>query len=165
VASGDEMLTDMRALLFGNPAWHQPIREDGCTGCHQPHGSLNFRLLKDSFPETFYAGFDLDEYGLCFSCHESGAMTIQWTRTLTGFRDGNRNLHYVHVNKEKRGRTCRACHSLHASPSELHVREEVPYGKWLMPINFEKQSDGGSCHPGCHKIEVYDRKADDQSGG
>jgi predicted CXXCH cytochrome family protein len=164
VESGDAVLIDMQGWLLENPTWHEPIREDNCAGCHQPHGSANFRLLKDSFPSTFYAAFDLDVYGLCFSCHESGAVTVQWTRTLTGFRDGNRNLHFLHVNKKTRGRTCRACHELHASPNPLHIREEVPYGKWMMPINFKQEDTGGSCHPGCHKIKVYDRKADDYSG-
>jgi len=37
------------------------------------------------------------------------------TRTLTNFRDGARNLHFLHVNKAVRGRTCRACHEVHAS--------------------------------------------------
>ena len=163
VESGDSMLIDMQSWLQRNPEWHKPIRGNNCAGCHQPHGSANFRLLKGSFPETFYASFDLDAYGLCFSCHESGAMTIQRTRTLTGFRDGNRNLHFLHVNKKKRGRTCRACHDVHASTNPLLIREEVAFGKWMMPINFERQDNGGSCHPGCHKIRVYDRKADDDS--
>jgi hypothetical protein len=32
-----------------------------------------------------------------------------------------------------------------------------------MPIHFEKTETGGSCHPGCHSIEHYDRDADDHS--
>jgi hypothetical protein len=91
-------------------------------------------------------------------------MTVQWTRTLTGFRDGDRNLHFLHVNKEKRGRTCRACHELHAAENSVQIRQEVSYGKWLMPINFTKEETGGSCHPGCHRIKAYDRKSKDYSG-
>ena len=90
-------------------------------------------------------------------------MTVERTRTLTKFRDGNQNLHFLHVNKDKRGRTCRACHDLHASPEPLHIRERVQFGNWLMPIHFEKNETGGSCHPGCHAIEKYDRDADDHS--
>ena len=90
-------------------------------------------------------------------------MTVKRTRTLTNFRDGNWNLHYLHVNKARRGRTCRACHELHASPDPLHIRERIQYGKWLMPIHFEKTEMGGSCHPGCHSIKLYDRDAEDYS--
>jgi len=163
VESGDSTLIDMQSLLDENEQWHEPIRKDGCAGCHQPHGSANFRLLKAPFPPKFYAGFDFDQYGLCFSCHEDLAMTVERTRTLTKFRDGNQNLHFLHVNKDKRGRTCRACHDLHASPEPLHIRERVQFGNWLMPIHFEKNETGGSCHPGCHAIEKYDRDADDHS--
>jgi predicted CXXCH cytochrome family protein len=149
--------------LLQNKQWHEAIRKDGCAGCHQPHGSANFRLLKAAFPPKFYANFDLDEYALCYSCHEDLAATVKRTRTLTNFRDGNRNLHYLHVNKARRGRTCRACHELHASPDPLHIRERVQYGTWLMPIHFEKNETGGSCHPGCHAIKPYDRDAEDYS--
>jgi len=164
VESGDSTLIDMKSWLQRHPEWHKPIRDDNCTGCHQPHGSSNFRLLKDSFPSSFYASFDLDAYGLCFSCHESAAFTIPTTRTLTGFRDGNRSLHFLHVNKKTRGRTCRACHELHASSNPLLIREKVRFGKWMMPLNFEKTDRGGSCHPGCHSTRTYDREAEDRSG-
>jgi hypothetical protein len=32
-----------------------------------------------------------------------------------------------------------------------------------MPIHFEKNETGGSCHPGCHAIKPYDRDAEDYS--
>jgi predicted CXXCH cytochrome family protein len=163
VASGDSTLTDMKKLLEENEQWHEPIRKDGCAGCHQPHGSANFRLLKKAFPPKFYAAFDLDQYALCFSCHEDLAITVERTRTLTNFRNGDRNLHFLHVNKAKRGRTCRACHELHASPDLPPIRERVQFGNWSMPIHFEKNETGGSCHPGCHSIKVYDRDAEDEA--
>ena len=159
--SGDTVLIDMQGLLLQKKEWHQPIREDGCSACHQPHGSANSRILKEPFPTGFYADFDPDLYALCFSCHEELAVTVQWTRTLTGFRDGDRNLHFLHVAKARRGRTCRACHELHASQNPLHIRDEVPYGKWMMPIDFEKTKTGGSCHPGCHEFKIYDSEAKD----
>jgi predicted CXXCH cytochrome family protein len=161
VESGDSTLIDMQKQLLQNEVWHEPIRKDGCAGCHQPHGSANFRLLKKPFPPRFYANFDLEQYALCFSCHEDLAMTVERTRTLTNFRDGDRNLHFLHVNKARRGRTCRACHELHASPDPLHISERAQFGNWLMPIHFEKKEAGGSCHPGCHSIKLYDRDAED----
>jgi len=47
------------------------------------------------------------------------------TLTATGFRDGDVNLHYVHVNREKKGRSCRACHDIHAGNDNKLMRE--PY--------------------------------------
>ena len=69
------------------------------------------------------------------------------------------NLHYLHVNRDKKGRTCRACHETHASNAEKHIRDSVPFGKggWELPIGFEKTASGGSCSPGCHKPIGYDR--------
>jgi predicted CXXCH cytochrome family protein len=159
VESGGSVLTDMKGLLLKNKEWHKPIVEDGCSGCHQAHGSQNARLLAEPYPARFYIEFSIEEYALCFSCHEKAMVTVQWTRTRTGFRDGDRNMHFLHVNKAKRGRTCRACHEVHASPHPLHIRERTPYGKWNMPIKHQKSETGGSCHPGCHKSKNYDRNA------
>jgi predicted CXXCH cytochrome family protein len=162
--SGDSMLIDMKQWLSANEVWHEPIRRGECAGCHQPHGSENLRLLKEPFPESFYANFDVETYGLCFSCHQERLATTPQSRTVTGFRDGDRNLHYLHVNKARRGRTCRVCHEMHASRQPMQIRERIPYGKWLMPLNYEKHETGGSCLPGCHKKQVYDRDAGDLRG-
>ncbi len=138
---------------------HGPIREDDCIACHNTHASVNFRLLTKVFPQEFYKGFDVKNYALCFGCHQQTLVLDQQTTTLTGFRDGSKNLHFVHVNKEVKGRTCRACHEIHASNRPKHIREGVPFGKsgWILPINFEKTEHGGRCSPGCHKAMGYDR--------
>ena len=77
-----------------------------------------------------------------------------------GFRDGDLNLHWVHVNREK-GRTCRACHEVHASSNPFHIRDSVPFGrdKWELPINYEINDTGGSCAPGCHSAQIYSRES------
>ncbi len=160
--SGETTLANMKSLLDHNEHWHKPIQESGCTGCHQPHGSDHFRLLKKPFPEKFYSPFDLTNYALCFSCHEQSVVQTERTRTLTNFRDGDRSLHFLHVNREK-GRTCRACHEPHASPHLRHIRDTVPFGKWALPVNFEKNETGGKCHPGCHDEFTYDRNAPNYS--
>ncbi len=156
--SGDDVLIDMAARLRDSKVWHKPVTEDDCSGCHRPHGSANFRLLKKPFPASFYAKFSTADYGLCFSCHEEEIVTVESSSSVTRFRDGGRNLHFLHVNKKRRGRTCRACHAVHASSEPLHVRERVPFGRWMMPINFERSEDGGSCQPGCHKRVRYSRE-------
>lgn len=136
---------------------HGPIREGNCAGCHAPHGGKVAKLLKKAYPATFYESFELERYDLCFSCHDKQLVLQETTKGLTGFRNGERSLHFVHVNKAGKGRTCRACHSTHASLQPNHVRESVPYGKWELPINFQKTATGGSCAPGCHQPLAYDR--------
>jgi predicted CXXCH cytochrome family protein len=164
VKSGDSLLMNLEQWLSRNEVWHEPIREDNCAGCHEPHGGEYYRLLKKPFPRSLYAKFSVDTYGFCFSCHEKRMVLRRWSRTATGFRDGDLNLHFLHVNKAKRGRTCRACHEVHASTSPKLVRERTLYGKWKMPLKFEKKETGGSCLPGCHKIRSYDRDAKDRRG-
>ena len=67
------------------------------------------------------------------------------SRSTTGFRDGNRNIHFAHVNKEHRGRTCRACHATHASTQPSQIRDRAVFGRWLMPINYEKSDEVTGC--------------------
>lgn len=137
---------------------HGPVREGNCSGCHQSHGSDISRLLAEEYPTAFYQDFDPEKYELCFTCHDKQLVESAEARGLTGFRNGEQNLHYVHVHREK-GRNCRSCHNTHASPNELHVRDTVPYGNWVMPIAFAKSETGGSCTPGCHKKYTYDRES------
>ena len=146
---------------------HGPAVDGECGGCHNVHGSAVSRLLAKPYPEKFYTAFKLEKYDLCFECHEKQLVLLEKTEGLTGFRNGAVNLHYMHVNKAKRGRVCRACHSTHASPNKVHIRETVPYGNWQLPINFKPTATGGSCAPGCHQAMGYDRQqpADNSIGG
>ena len=144
--------TDARSVKHG------PIRDGNCAGCHETHGSNVSRLLAKPYPEAFYQSFAQEKYDLCFTCHDKQLVLTEKTANLTAFRNGDRNLHFVHVNREK-GRNCRSCHETHASTNELHVRNSVPFGKWEMPIKFARSDSGGSCSPGCHKPYAYDRNA------
>lgn len=151
-------VSDIKKWLAENTDYHGPIRQKDCSGCHNPHGSNNFRILRYFYPPTFYEAFAVENYNLCFSCHEKTLVLNQETTKLTNFRNGNVNLHFLHVNKAIKGRTCRACHETHASNFPKHIREAVPFGGWDLPVNFEKTNTGGSCTPGCHKIKKYDRE-------
>jgi predicted CXXCH cytochrome family protein len=154
------VLVDMALLLDENPNHHGPIREGTCTACHQPHAAEHFRLLFMDYPQEFYAPFQVERYALCFSCHLSDLVQDRSGTGLTGFRDGDLNLHWLHVNQEK-GRTCRACHEVHASKRPFHIREAVPFGAsgWMLEINFAQSTNGGSCTPACHKARTYSRSA------
>ncbi len=152
------VLSDMKTFLEENPDHHGPIREGSCTMCHHPHASQDPNLLLQAYPPEFYAPFSIERYELCFSCHQADLVTDEQGTGLTKFRQGDQNLHWVHVNREK-GRTCRACHEVHASKRPAHIRESVPFGSkgWLLDINFTQLPDGGSCAPACHKVKEYRR--------
>ena len=85
----------------------------------------------------------IDQYKLCFNCHAPDLVLQPQGTGLTGFRDGDKNLHWLHVNQQK-GRTCRACHEVHASREPFHIRESVPFGTggWMLAINFSSDADG-----------------------
>ncbi len=147
------------AQIANKKSLHGPVAQKDCSGCHSTHGSEHFRLLAKDYPPVFYAPFDVDNYALCFSCHPQSLVLTERTTDLTEFRNGDLNLHYVHVNKERRGRTCRSCHATHASDLPKHIRESVPYGTWNLPIQFDKTETGGGCQPGCHVPLAYDRRS------
>jgi len=156
--SDGKELKNIAELMGENPFRHGPIQQNNCIACHNPHASNIFRRLVSYFPEEFYAPFNLEEYNLCFQCHTKDTFLKERTTALTNFRDGDVNLHFLHVNKEEKGRTCRACHAVHASNQEAHVRSLVPYGSWEFPVVFEKDADGGTCAAGCHDEKKYSRK-------
>jgi predicted CXXCH cytochrome family protein len=155
VKAGQSELAPMGPLLAANPRHHGPIQSRECSECHNPHGSSYFRLLTAAYPQRLYAPFFESNYALCFRCHESTLVTEEHTETLTGFRDGDRNLHFVHVKNPSLGRTCRLCHETHASSQPEYIRASVPFGTWNLPIKFKKTENGGSCEPGCHAAQTY----------
>jgi len=150
-------VANMKAVLANNSDHHGPIKQNDCSSCHDPHGSRNFRMLREFFPQLFYAGYNKDNYKLCFMCHEANIASDSRTTTLTNFRNGDQNLHFVHVNKTTKGRTCRACHDAHATNNPKHIRDSVPFSTWQLPVGFNKTATGGKCMPGCHQAFGYDR--------
>jgi predicted CXXCH cytochrome family protein len=151
------VLTNMKKLLAENPHQHGPVADKDCSACHLPHGGDNFRLLTKAYPAEFYSPYDPKLYALCFDCHEESMIKEPKTITLTKFRNGDENLHYVHVNKDERGRTCRACHEVHASKQDHQIRDAVPYGHtgYLLKINFTQTPTGGTCARTCHVTRSY----------
>lgn len=150
---------DVGETLEMNPNKHGPVIDGQCTGCHMVHGSANPFILSEYFPTAFYNAYDTDIYTLCFDCHERDIALSATTTTLTNFRDGDQNLHYLHVNHPRKGRSCKACHDVHASDQSKHIRRSVPFGKiYEYPINFETTQSGGSCwNLGCHRNVTYSR--------
>lgn len=156
-AKGGRMV--MAVAEIGDPTAHKhgPINDGDCAACHEVHGGSRAGLLLASFEQDFYRSYDDKAYALCFTCHDRALVTAQPTGEATGFRDGERNLHAVHVTKSPQGRSCRACHASHASRHGMLIADSVQFGQWRLPINFVKTDRGGSCGPGCHKPAAYDR--------
>jgi len=154
---GDKKTADIKGVLTKNKITHGPIKDKDCSGCHNTHGSNNFRILRGNLSPVFYTKYDPKNYELCFNCHNDTLVKDAKTTTLTGFRNGDQNLHFVHVNKTPKGRTCRACHDAHATNNPKHVRDTVPFGAWQLPVGLVKNQTGGSCLPGCHQEFKYDR--------
>jgi predicted CXXCH cytochrome family protein len=145
-------------LTKGMTVLHGPINEGKCTPCHDPHGGQYPKLLTKEFPPDPYVAYTDAEFGLCFGCHKRDLVQYPDTSFATGFRDGERNLHYLHVNNKQKGRSCTLCHNVHGSISPKLIAESVSFGKWRLPLKFVKTANGGSCAPGCHKQYSYDRQ-------
>ncbi|HEY2775795.1 MAG TPA: cytochrome c3 family protein [Candidatus Binatia bacterium] len=136
---------------------HGKNHDGKCTDCHAPHGGDLDNLLVKEFPDGNYHPWNDKAYPLCFSCHERTMVTDRETTTATGFRDGKKNLHAVHVGDDAKGRGCLMCHSVHGSDHPKLIQDAIPFGKWTMKLNFNKTDTGGSCAPGCHRQKFYDR--------
>jgi predicted CXXCH cytochrome family protein len=136
---------------------HSPIRDGQCGGCHSTHGGDKPLLLRGAVSKEFYQRFSAAQYDLCFSCHDERLAESEQAQGLTNFRNGDRNLHFVHIDQGSRGRGCSVCHRTHASQGDQLIRAWVPYGEWQLPISFTKTNTGGDCETGCHQQFPYDR--------
>lgn len=157
---GKELCLDCHKKIIqkNETVLHGPIRDGKCVPCHDPHGSGSAALLIKDYNPGFYVPYTDKEYALCFHCHNRDLLRYPTTSYATGFRDGHRNLHYLHVNIKDKGRSCKACHLVHAGGNQKLIAEKTPFGKWNLPLRFIKTDTGGSCAPGCHQKVSYDRK-------
>ncbi len=151
--------------LSGDVHLHGPLAAHDCAACHNPHGNTQTSFLRGPYPTGLYADWTPDTYGFCFTCHDESLVTAKKTKTATEFRNGDENLHYVHVDRARKSRTCRICHQPHASTNEHLLRTSVPFGSWELPIGWKAAPDGGSCAPGCHLPKTYSRGPAAGAGG
>jgi predicted CXXCH cytochrome family protein len=171
VASDGRQIPDMAAAIHGKPYTHGAVAAGECAACHNVHGGPHARLLKAINPNVIAGGggFDLDNYALCFSCHDPNLVTSN-APEATAFRDGRGggvNLHWAHLvvggggggGGARRWGGCSACHAVHASEHPRLIAASVPYdgSTWLMRMGFKLTPDGGSCAPGCHEPSQYTR--------
>lgn len=150
-----ETILNMKELIEESAVVHEPAALGECMSCHVSHFSPQHSLLRDMYPNKEYAVYEPANYAMCLECHDAVLIESEFT-TLTGFRDGDRNLHYVHTHREK-GRACGLCHQSHAGSLPSLMREQVPFGSggWSLPIGFEKTPFGGTCASPCHDQQSY----------
>jgi len=158
VKSADgRVIASLKEVLAEDLHRHGPGKSLDCAVCHEPHANKQYRFFRGQYPQTFYSPYSPQAYSLCFTCHDESLATAVKTDEATEFRNGQTNLHYLHVNKKRKGRSCRTCHAWHVSKNPQLLRESVPFGQWRIPINFRATDNGGSCSPGCHQSKAYDR--------
>lgn len=159
--SKERTLNNIYEIVTNSKYVHKAVSSGECTGCHFSHSSNNFYLLNSKFPFGSYAeGVDPENFSQCFQCHNSQALTMEKTTSATNFRDGNINMHFLHISKNK-GRNCILCHDSHGSNNQHLIAKTVKFGNWKMPLNYKKTENGGSCAPGCHKNLPYNRDKED----
>ena len=154
--TGPRKVANISQILEKSKNIHGAIEKVGCVGCHDPHASSNPFLLNKAFPSGSYAPANKENFALCFNCHKSELIEKQVTTTATGFRNGDKNLHFVHINGEK-GRSCVICHNPHGSNNEHLINDKTQFGTWEMPLKYQSTENGGSCSPGCHAERKYER--------
>ncbi|GFE59857.1 cytochrome c [Geobacter sp. AOG2] len=155
---GTPPLGNIKKELDGKKHLHGPIQKAQCSGCHSPHGSDFPRILAGNYPSDFYVSYKDGSYSLCMKCHDKNIFRFSETTLYTKFRNGGRNLHYVHVNTGK-GHSCRACHEPHASSGPMLISADgAKFGQWRIKSRFQLTPTGGSCAPGCHRRFNYDRE-------
>lgn len=145
-------LTDAKSI-------HAPVEDGSCAFCHRIHGGTNERLLPEGTSTKTYSTDGAKTYELCFECHDRNLVDLEKTRATTGFRNESLNLHFVHVHRDKKGRSCRICHASHGSPNPALLRDSFGYGPagWQLRIGWKRSKTGGSCGSGCHAPFGYDR--------
>ncbi len=137
---------------------HGPILKGRCTSCHVPHKSTFAHLLKENYSMNNYLNGEhpISEVAHCFTCHDRTLIDRERVTTQTQFRNGSKNLHYLHFQGAQRG--CHLCHDSHASNNHSLIRPSFEYLTKMVPILFERSPTGGKCATMCHKTLTYDRE-------
>jgi predicted CXXCH cytochrome family protein len=157
IKTKDKVLDNIAMLIKDGNTVHPALEGDGCVTCHKGHFSDNNYLLNGVFATGSYQANPKEAFALCFTCHDAGITETEKSTTLTGFRNGDSNLHFVHL-KSPKSRSCAICHNVHGSPNNHMINSETAFGNWRMKLNYNSSEKGGSCQPGCHKQLEYNRE-------
>ncbi|MEI8348005.1 MAG: cytochrome c3 family protein [Pseudomonadota bacterium] len=155
ISTDGRKITNMKKLITTSRYLHGPVRLNACYSCHDVHGGNNKNLLKGEYPDDLYSPYSRQTYSLCFTCHPAEGFESIKNFKNTNFHNDLKNLHFVHVSDPKKGRSCRNCHSVHASNQPFHMAEAVSYGTLSMNLFFTKTAEGGTCAAACHAQRSY----------
>lgn len=139
---------------------HDPVRRGACLECHRSHESDHESLLRErsfrdrSGNQPRRMPMDIGNFALCWLCHDKYIAVMPATAAKTGFRDGSRNLHYLHLRGEE-GYLCGACHRPHSSGGEKLVGRPMDWTDDL--VGFTGREGGGFCATACHEARAYRR--------
>lgn len=143
----------------GTGSVHDPYSTGDCVSCHDLALTSEVRFVRgapssgDNRPESARA-WDL---ALCSGCHGEGLLAPTAPAMATGFADGGRNLHALHV-QAGRGRRCLPCHDPHAAGQPKLLREWIPARRGVQVAQqFRGEPQGGWCKTGCHAPKSYRR--------
>jgi predicted CXXCH cytochrome family protein len=148
-------INNIKQIISRAKSVHPPV-EDDCITCHNPHFSEETALLIADFPSDKYVNSSPGNFELCFMCHDSKLFETQKTKSLTNFRNGTNNLHFVHTNGDN-GRNCTICHNVHGTENDRLINDKIRFGNWEMKIEYKTTTNGGTCLTGCHSERSYDR--------
>jgi predicted CXXCH cytochrome family protein len=137
---------------------HAPVAKGECSKCHTVHGSPNHALLAKTYSPNLYESYSSNNYELCFQCHKERLAETRMTTSETSFRNGDLNLHALHLATQKKQRTCRACHDVHSSQQAKLIRQSFVYQDYQLPIQFTISEKGGTCATACHHEMTYNRE-------
>jgi predicted CXXCH cytochrome family protein len=159
IASDGRELIAIGSAVHEASVVHGAVSIGQCSDCHSVHGGTHNQLLQELNPTVFVGPFDIQNYALCFSCHDKHLVESS-ASGATMFRDGDVNLHSTHLRAHNQAGGCSECHSVHAGNQPRLVVKTVRYqgSEWSMPMNFEITTTGGSCAPACHVPLQYDRR-------
>jgi len=138
---------------------HQPASGGDCGSCHDLALAAEARFVRGapSGPGDGSGNAGAWDLELCAGCHSKGLLAPNPPALATGFTDGNRNLHALHV-QAGRGRRCLPCHDPHAARQPKLLRERIPArGNAQIAQEFRGQPQGGWCKTGCHAPKSYQR--------
>jgi predicted CXXCH cytochrome family protein len=144
-----------RAAATPGATVHDPYAGGDCAACHDlglvavPHFVKGAPAGAEGAPEGA-AGWDL---ALCAGCHDESLLAPE--ARSSGFADGRRNLHTLHV-QAGRGRRCLPCHHPHTAAQAMLLRRRIPARKGVeIPQEFRGEPRGGWCRTGCHAPKRY----------
>ena len=136
---------------------HQPAAAGECASCHDISLASKARYVRGAPSGEADGPESAWDRALCSGCHGEGLLAPNAAATATGFADGKRNLHTLHV-QAGRGRRCLPCHDPHAARQAKLLRERIPArGKAKIAQEFRGEPDGGWCRTGCHAPKRYRR--------